>query len=145
MWWYWYIWNSHLSYAVNHWPNFAASHSLTALVQCNYHLVVLLYLKLPFEIPNYYCTRTDNHSPARHYRLKQLSTSTKNIKSFGWKYQTFRLKILNILAENIRRFRPKYFPDQTYNIAQFSWNEKHDLSTAWFFAIHLPFSVLALR
>ena len=109
MWWYWYIWNSHLSYAVNHWPNFAASHSLTALVQCNYHLVVLLYLKLPFEIPNYYCTRTDNHSPARHYRLKQLSTSTKNIKSFGWKYQTFRLKILNISAENIRRFGQNTF------------------------------------
>ena len=37
------------------------------VVQCNHHLVVLPYLKLPFELRSYYWARTYNHSPTRHY------------------------------------------------------------------------------
>ena len=38
-------------------------HSLTALVQRNHQLVVLPYLKLPFELHSYYCAHIDKHSP----------------------------------------------------------------------------------
>ena len=50
---------------LGHWSNSEASHSL--LIQCNHHLVVLQYLKLPSELCRYYCARTDNRSPTRHY------------------------------------------------------------------------------
>ena len=153
---------------LGHWSNSEASHSLTALIQCNHHLVVLQYLKLPSELCRYYCAQTDNRSPSRHYPrgtteccinlllsmfprelavlpwrlqdfpLKQrptpflclnhtvfdISTISKklylnlskyvdkllvvktliNINHFGWTYETLRLKILNILTENILHF-----------------------------------------
>ena len=45
-----------------------------------------------------------------------------NIRHFSWKYLTLQLK---------------YYPNRIYYITHFSWNENYDLSTAWFFAIHL--------
>ena len=94
LWWYWHIWSCHLSYAVIYWPtNSEASHSLsshsltshllTVLVQCNHHLVVLSYLKLPLELRSYFCVCTGNHSPIRHQpaftKIAELPTVVRNI------------------------------------------------------------------
>ena len=53
---------------VFHWPtNSKPSHPLTALVQCNHYLVVLLYMKLSFEPRSYHYAHTDNHYLTRYY------------------------------------------------------------------------------
>ena len=53
---------------VFHWPtNSKPSHPLIALVQCNHYLVVLLYMKLSFELRSYHNAHTDNHYPTRYY------------------------------------------------------------------------------
>ena len=53
---------------VFHWPtNSKPSHRLIALVQCNHYLVVLLYMKLSFELRSYHNAHTDNHYPTRYY------------------------------------------------------------------------------
>ena len=57
------------------------SHSLTALLQCNHHLVILLYLKFPFELCSYYYARTENHSPTRHYPPGTMKCCTKLLLS----------------------------------------------------------------
>ena len=47
-------------------------HLLSALIQCNHHQVIILYLKLPFELRNFtsnYSARTHNHLPTRHNLL----------------------------------------------------------------------------
>ena len=53
---------------VFHWPtNSKPSHPLTALVQYNHYLVVLLYMKLSFEPRSYHYAHTDNHYLTRYY------------------------------------------------------------------------------
>ena len=54
--------------SVIHWlTSPETSHSLTALAQCNHHLVVLLYFKLQSELRNHCYTRTDNDYSTRQY------------------------------------------------------------------------------
>ena len=53
---------------VFHWPtNSKPSHPLIAIVQCNHYLVVLLYMKLSFELRSYHNAHTDNHYQTRYY------------------------------------------------------------------------------
>ena len=86
--WYWHITgtDSDLSYTVIHWPtNSEVSYSLTALVQCSHHSVVLPYLKLPFELCSYYCVYTDNHPLTRHYPPGPTKCCTKlPLSRFPW-------------------------------------------------------------
>ena len=59
---------------------------------------------------------------SKHVDKLLVVKTLMNIRHFSWKYLTLQLK---------------YYPNQTYNITHFSWNENYDLSTSWFFAIHL--------
>ena len=86
---------------VIHWrTNPEASHSLTTLAQWNHHLVVLAYLKLPFELLSYYCTRTENHSPACHHPPGTMECCTNLLLSripwelavLPWRLQDFPLQ-----------------------------------------------------
>ena len=68
LWWYWHIWSSHLSYVVIHWPtNPDVNHSLAELVQCNHQLVVLPYLKLPFQLATQLQLHSYNYPQTRDY------------------------------------------------------------------------------
>ena len=91
--WYWHITgtDSDLSYTVIHWPtNSEVSYSLTALVQCSHHSVVLPYLKLPFELCSYYCVYTDNHPLTRHYPPGPTKCCTKLLyQDFPGSWQFF--------------------------------------------------------
>ena len=59
---------------------------------------------------------------SKHVDKLLVVKTLMNIRHFSWKYLTLQLK---------------YYPNQIYNITHFSWNENYDLSTSWFFAIHL--------
>ena len=98
MWWCWHTWSSHLSYTVIHSPNFEANHSLTALVQCNNHLVVLPYIKLPFELRSYYYACTYNYSPTRHHPPNTTGCCT-NLLSAGvpWELAFLSWKLQGLL------------------------------------------------
>ena len=61
--------------------------------------MVLPYLKLLFELSSYFCARTDNHSPTRHYPPGTMGCCTNMLLSrFPWE--------LTVLPWRLQGFSP---------------------------------------
>ena len=120
---------------VIHWlTNPEASHSLAVLVQYNHYLVVLLFLKLSFELRLYYCARTGKHSPTRNCRsdttkcftnllfikvfLGTGSSSLKVARLLAVVWNTVSVQLF-VLITNAPQVHDQY--RTLFNLAKISW------------------------